>query len=74
MLYIFQYGRTALEAVMKSVLQIETPLVPVPGEYQGHFLNGNYLLLSLSIYYYHLLLVLGEYYFVTDRLKYLRHE
>ena len=32
-----QYGRAALEAVMKSVLGQENPLVPPPMDYKGNF-------------------------------------
>ncbi|XP_061162410.1 protein strawberry notch homolog 1-like [Saccostrea echinata] len=33
-----KYGRTALEAVMKSVLGFDAPLVPIPTTYDGDFM------------------------------------
>lgn len=38
-----QYGRAALEAVMKSVLGFDAPLVPIPKTYDGDFFEGSYL-------------------------------
>ena len=35
-----KYGRAALETVMKSILGQETPLVPLPENYSGNFLEG----------------------------------
>ncbi|XP_072044664.1 protein strawberry notch homolog 1-like isoform X2 [Amphiura filiformis] len=32
-----KYGRAALETVMKSILELETPVVPPPKSYQGPF-------------------------------------
>ena len=35
-----QYGRAALEAVMKSILRHETPVVSPPSAYKGNFFDG----------------------------------
>ena len=35
-----KYGRAALEAVMKSVLHLEAPVVPPPENYPGIFFEG----------------------------------
>ena len=35
-----QYGRAALEAVMKSILRHETPVVSPPSTYKGNFFDG----------------------------------
>ena len=42
---MLQYGRVALETVMKSVLdiQVDVATVPPPENYQGNFFKGNYI-------------------------------
>jgi len=35
-----QYGRTALEAVLKAVTGQGSPLIPPPQDYKGHFFQG----------------------------------
>ena len=40
--FVLQYGRTALEVIMKCVLNIngEVTLVPTPSNYVGNFFEG----------------------------------
>ena len=35
-----QYGRAALEAVLKAVTGQGSPLIPPPQDYKGHFFQG----------------------------------
>jgi len=35
-----QYGRAALEAVLKAVTGQGSPLIPSPQDYKGHFFQG----------------------------------
>ncbi|XP_044174278.1 protein strawberry notch homolog 1-like [Acropora millepora] len=35
-----KHGKTALEAVLKAVTDQETPMVPLPKDYGGNFLQG----------------------------------
>ena len=37
---VHQFGRTALEAVMKSVMSLEKPMAPLPKDYKGNFFEG----------------------------------
>jgi hypothetical protein len=37
---IDKYGPTALKAVMKAIVGYQSPVVPVPVDYDGVFLNG----------------------------------
>lgn len=46
-----QYGRAALEAVMKSVLGFDAPLVPIPKTYDGDFFEGSYLKIENLFFY-----------------------
>lgn len=50
-----QYGRNALEIVMKSIVKLDSPLVSPPPEFKGDFFKGkafialnNLLLISIS--------------------------
>lgn len=36
----FQYGRAALEAVLKAVTGQSSPMIPPPQDYKGHFFQG----------------------------------
>lgn len=44
-----QYGRAALESVMKSVLRYETPLVSPPTEYSGDFFEGKFIFYAILV-------------------------
>ena len=44
-----QYGRAALEIVMKSIVQLDRPLVPPPESYKGDFMKGKSLHSHTSI-------------------------
>lgn len=35
-----QYGRNALEIVMKSIVNLDSPLVSPPADYPGEFFKG----------------------------------
>ena len=35
-----QYGRAALEAVLKAVTGQGSPMIPPPQDYKGHFFQG----------------------------------
>lgn len=35
-----QYGRNALEIVMKSIVKLDSPLVSPPSEFKGDFFKG----------------------------------
>lgn len=37
---VLQYGRAALEIVMKSIVQLDKPLVSPPTNYKGDFMKG----------------------------------
>lgn len=39
-LFWFQYGRNALEIVMKSIVKLDSPLVSPPSEFKGDFFKG----------------------------------
>lgn len=49
--FFLQYGRAALEAVMKSVLGFDAPLVPIPKTYDGDFFEGSYLKIDNFFFY-----------------------
>ena len=50
LLCIFQFGRLALESVMKSVCGYESPFVPPPVYDKGDFYSGKSWLLCNSVY------------------------
>ena len=37
---MLQYGRAALEAVLKAVTGQAAPMIPPPQDYNGHFFQG----------------------------------
>lgn len=41
-----QYGRSALEIVMKSIVKLDTPLVSPPSDFKGDFFKGVALFLG----------------------------
>ena len=40
MICVLQYGRAALEAVLKAVTGQGVPMIPPPQDYRGHFFQG----------------------------------
>lgn len=38
--FVLQYGRNALEIVMKSIVKLDSPLVSPPSDFKGHFFKG----------------------------------
>lgn len=38
---LLQYGRNALEIVMKSIVNLDSPMVSPPPDYPGEFFKGN---------------------------------
>lgn len=40
MFFSAQYGRNALEIVMKSIVKLDTPLVSPPSDFKGDFFKG----------------------------------
>lgn len=56
-----KYGRTALEAVMKTIMGYEAPMVQPPSDYSGNFFKVCFLkLIPIFIY-----LIMGFYYLRT---------
>ena len=40
--FLLQYGRNALEIVMKSIVNLDSPMVSPPPDYPGEFFKGNF--------------------------------
>lgn len=40
--FFLQYGRNALEIVMKSIVNLDSPMVSPPPDYPGEFFKGNF--------------------------------
>lgn len=41
-LFLAQYGRNALEIVMKSIVNLDSPMVSPPFDFPGDFFKGKY--------------------------------
>lgn len=39
---LLQYGRNALEIVMKSIVNLDSPMVSPPPDYPGEFFKGKF--------------------------------
>ena len=37
-----EYGKKALDAVMKAIVSFEAPVIPPPEDYQGEFFKGDF--------------------------------
>lgn len=48
-LYLLQYGRNALEIVMKSIVKLDSPLVSPPSDFKGDFFKGVSLFAALIL-------------------------
>lgn len=44
-----KYGRAALETTMKTIIGYESPIVPPPEDYNGHFFEGDLINLNYFI-------------------------
>ena len=51
---LLQYGRNALEIVMKSIVKLDAPLVSPPSNFKGDFFKGTliYMLLTRQFIYF----------------------
>lgn len=50
--FLMQYGRNALEIVMKSIVNLDSPMVSPPPDFPGDFFKGNFNPLDLITWFW----------------------